>query len=73
MEGAGVLQPAHCGDEPPLKVGIAKSAARGDAVAGANEPSLHRLLRDGIPVEFTQPEPSPQPSPTRRRAPLSQR
>ena len=25
---------------------------------------FHRLLRDGIPVEYVQPEPSPQPSPT---------
>ncbi|MBL9143835.1 MAG: DUF559 domain-containing protein, partial [Verrucomicrobiaceae bacterium] len=28
--------------------------------------AFHRLLRDGIPVEFTQPEPSPQPSPSGR-------
>jgi len=28
--------------------------------------AFHRMLRDGIPVEFIQPEPSPQPSPTGR-------
>lgn len=27
---------------------------------------FHRMLRDGIPVEFIQPEPSPQPSPSGR-------
>ena len=27
---------------------------------------FHRMLRDGIPVEYVQPEPSPQPSPTGR-------
>ena len=28
--------------------------------------AFHRMLRDGIPVEFIQPEPSPQPSPSGR-------
>ena len=28
--------------------------------------AFHRMLRDGIPVEFTQPEPSPRPSPSGR-------
>ena len=28
--------------------------------------AFHRMLRDGVPVEFIQPEPSPRPSPTGR-------
>jgi len=28
--------------------------------------AFHRMLRDGIPVECVQPEPSPQPSPSGR-------